>query len=100
MKAIVNNPDGPAITAVDDPRPGGGEALVAVRAFSINRGELDLLQTRTDRWRPGQDIAGVVVEQAADGSGPALAPGSWHLRSRQAGPNSPPCPPAGWPPCP
>jgi len=71
MKAIVNNPDGPAVTAVDDPRPGSGEALVAVRAFSINRGELDLLQTRTDRWRPGQDIAGAVVEQAADGSGPA-----------------------------
>src|SRR6266568_1236297 len=65
MKAVVNNPDGPAITAVDDPRPGSGEALVAVRAFSINRGELDLLQTRTGRWRPGQDIAGVVVEQAA-----------------------------------
>src|SRR5260370_27230096 len=71
MKAIVNNPDGPAVTAVDDPRPGSGEALVAVRAFSINRGELDLLQTRTDAWRPGQDIAGVVVEPAADGSGPA-----------------------------
>jgi NADPH2:quinone reductase len=70
MKAIVNNPDGPAITAVDDPRPGSSEALVAVRAFSINRGEMDLLQTRTDGWRPGQDIAGVVVEQAADGSGP------------------------------
>jgi len=71
MKAVVNNPDGPAITAVDDPRPGRREALVAVRAFSINRGELDLLQTRTGRWRPGQDIAGVVVERAADGSGPA-----------------------------
>jgi NADPH:quinone reductase len=71
MKAIVNNPDGPAITAVVDPRPGSGEALVAIRAFSVNRGELDLLQTRTSRWRPGQDIAGVVVEPAADGSGPA-----------------------------
>jgi len=72
MKAIVNNPDGPAITAVVDPRPGSGEALVAIRAFSVNRGELDLLQTRTSRWRPGQDIAGVVVEPAADGSGPAV----------------------------
>src|SRR5690242_1740421 len=71
MKAIVNNPDGPAITAVVDPRPRSGEALVAIRAFSVNRGELDLLQTRTSRWRPGQDIAGVVVEPAADGSGPA-----------------------------
>jgi NADPH:quinone reductase-like Zn-dependent oxidoreductase len=47
---------------------------VAVRAFSINRGELALLQTRTNNWRPGQDIAGLVIEQAADGSGPA--PGS------------------------
>jgi NADPH:quinone reductase len=47
---------------------------VAVRAFSINRGELALLETRTNQWRPGQDIAGVVVEQAADGSGPP--PGS------------------------
>jgi NADPH:quinone reductase len=71
MKAIVNNPDGPAIAAADHPRPGSGEALVAVQAFSINRGELDLLQTRTDGWRPGQDIADVVVELAADGSGPA-----------------------------
>jgi NADPH:quinone reductase len=71
MKAIVNNPGGPAITAVADPRPGSGEALLAVRAFSINRGELDLLQTRTNGWQPGQDIAGVVVEPAADGSGPA-----------------------------
>jgi NADPH:quinone reductase len=71
MKAIVNNPGGPAITAVDDPRPGSGEALVAVQAFSVNRGELDLLRTRTNRWRPGQDVAGVVVAQARDGSGPA-----------------------------
>ena len=71
MKAIVNTPHGPAITVVDDPRPGTGEALVAVRAFSVNRGELALLQARTDGWRPGQDIAGVVVEPAADGSGPA-----------------------------
>lgn len=72
MKAVVNNPDGPAIMAVGDPRPGSGEALVAVRAFSVNRGELDLLQTRLDGWRPGQDIAGVVVEPAADGSGPPV----------------------------
>jgi NADPH:quinone reductase-like Zn-dependent oxidoreductase len=74
MKAILNTPSGAGIADVDDPRPAGNEALVAVRAFSINRGELALLETRTNQWRPGQDIAGVVVEQAADGSGPP--PGS------------------------
>ena len=71
MKAIVSNPGGPVITAVDEPHPGSGEALVAIQAFSVNRGELDVLRTRTSGWRPGQDIAGVVAEQAANGSGPA-----------------------------
>jgi len=70
MKAIVNTTAGPVIADVEDPRPARDEALVAVRAFSVNRGELALLQARTDRWRPGQDLAGVVVEAAADGSGP------------------------------
>jgi NADPH:quinone reductase-like Zn-dependent oxidoreductase len=70
VKAIVNTPKGAGIAVVDDPRPAGNEALVAVRAFSLNRGELALLEARTEQWRPGQDIAGVVVEPAADGSGP------------------------------
>ncbi len=38
--------------------------------MSLNRGELRLLATRAAGWRPGQDIAGVVVRAAADGSGP------------------------------
>jgi NADPH:quinone reductase len=46
------------------------QALVAVHAFSINRGELTLLRIRPAGWRPGQDIAGTVLEAAADGSGP------------------------------
>ena len=53
-----------------DPEPGPHEALVAVRAYAINRGELSLLEQRTDGWLPGQDVAGEVVAQAADGSGP------------------------------
>jgi NADPH:quinone reductase len=100
MKAIVNTLGGPTITAVGDPRPGNGEALIAVRAFSINRGELDLLRTRTDGWRPGQDVAGVVVEPAADGSGPAAGTRVVRWLSRPAGPNSPQCRPPGWPRCP
>ncbi len=70
MRAIVNTSEGAGIAVVDDPRPGRNEALVAVRAFSLNRGELALLEARTEQWRPGQDVAGVVLEAAADGSGP------------------------------
>jgi NADPH:quinone reductase len=70
MKAVLNTAAGASIATVDDPRPNQHEALVRVGAFSVNRGELALLKARTERWRPGQDIAGVVVEPAADGSGP------------------------------
>ena len=53
-----------------EPQPAPNEALVEVRAFSLNRGELRLFQVRPEGWRPGQDISGVVVQAAADGSGP------------------------------
>src|ERR1700675_1731563 len=74
MRAIVNTPGGPepiAIREVAEPEPQPNEALVAVHAFSLNRGELRLFQVRPEGWRPGQDIAGVVSRAAADGSGPA-----------------------------
>lgn len=71
MKALVNTTDGLAVKTAAEPTPTASQALVAVRAFSVNRGELALLAARTQDWRPGQDIAGVVVEPAADGSGPA-----------------------------
>jgi NADPH:quinone reductase-like Zn-dependent oxidoreductase len=54
-----------------EPRPQRNEALVAVRAFSLNRGELRSLGNNEEGWVPGQDVAGVVLSQAADGSGPA-----------------------------
>lgn len=71
MKTVINTPDGTIIGTADQPVLAENEALVAVRAFSINRGELALLETRTSNWRPGQDVAGVVLEAAADGTGPA-----------------------------
>src|SRR5579859_1640122 len=57
---------------VYEPSAAAGESVVEVRAVSINRGELRLLASRPSGWRPGQDIAGVVVRAAADGSGPPL----------------------------
>jgi NADPH2:quinone reductase len=73
MLAVVNTPGGPApvaIREVTEPEPKSNEVLVAVHAFSLNRGEMRLFQARHEGWRPGQDIAGVVMRQAADGSGP------------------------------
>jgi NADPH:quinone reductase len=75
MLAVVNTPSGPepvAIREVAEPELRPNEALVAVHAFSLNRGELRLFQVRPEGWRPGQDIAGVVLRAAADGSGPAV----------------------------
>jgi NADPH:quinone reductase-like Zn-dependent oxidoreductase len=73
MLAIVTTPGGPepvAIREVAEPELRPNEALVAVHAFSLNRGELRLFQVRPEGWRPGQDIAGTVLRGAADGSGP------------------------------
>ena len=72
MLAIVSTPNGPSFTdrrEVPSPAPAANEALVAVRAFGVNRGELTLVARRED-WQPGQDVAGQVVQAAADGTGP------------------------------
>ena len=73
MLAVVNTPGEAApvkVAEVPEPEPKADEALVAVRAFSLNRGEMRLFQARPAGWRPGQDVAGTVLRQAADGSGP------------------------------
>src|SRR5437588_1553254 len=72
MKSLVSTPNGSApaeLQEVEEPVPAAGEALLEVKAASINRGELNLLPNRPG-WRPGQDVAGVVVKAAADGDGP------------------------------
>src|SRR5690349_12446830 len=74
MRAIVATAEGPSWTErreVPPPAPAANEALVAVRAFAVNRGELTLVRRR-DGWQPGQDVTGEVVQPAADGSGPQV----------------------------
>jgi NADPH:quinone reductase-like Zn-dependent oxidoreductase len=72
MLALVTTPNGSApleLREVAEPQPQRNEALVAVHAFSLNRGELRSIGNY-DGWIPGQDAAGVVLQQAANGSGP------------------------------
>ncbi len=73
MKALIPAA-GPVMVQLADvapPQPRPDEALVRVEAFSVNRGETFLLENPPDGWRPGKDVAGAVVQAAADGAGPA-----------------------------
>lgn len=92
MQALVVGPERRGEvnrSEVAEPQPGPGEALVAVRALSLNRGEVRrALQAADPGWLPGWDVAGVVERPAADGSGPAagarvvglVAEGGWAER--------------------
>jgi len=76
LRGFVTDPSGRAgLRMADDlpePRPGPDQMVLEVRAYSINPGEAILIRRRPNGWRPGQDVAGVVVQAAADGSGPAV----------------------------
>ena len=74
MRALLARPSAPhglELGEIDSPRPGSDEALVAVRAVSLNRGEARYLPRREEGTVHGWDVAGVVEQAAADGSGPA-----------------------------
>ena len=55
---------------VDEPQPRADEAIVAVRAISLNRGEVAALGRASEGARLGWDVAGEVVTSARDGTGP------------------------------
>ena len=90
IRAVVVDPDAAGrlvLREVEPPRPERSEALVRVRAISLNRGEVRRALTMAEAgWRPGWDLAGEVIRPAADGSGPSagarvtgllLASGAW-----------------------
>jgi NADPH:quinone reductase-like Zn-dependent oxidoreductase len=73
MRALITTLDKNkpvALAEAPEPVPAANEAVVAVRAFSLNRGELPPLLRADEIWRPGQDIAGVIARAAANGAGP------------------------------
>jgi NADPH2:quinone reductase len=74
MRALVAAPAAPGgveLREVPEPEPSEAQAVVEVRAVSLNRGECAALLAAEDGWRPGWDLAGVVTRAASDGSGPS-----------------------------
>jgi NADPH:quinone reductase-like Zn-dependent oxidoreductase len=75
IRAIVVDPDARgrlAIKEVEAPQAGPSEALVQVEAISLNRGEVLHAMQAEAGWRPGWDLAGTVIKQAASGTGPKV----------------------------
>jgi NADPH:quinone reductase len=72
MRALVASATAPHVEIADvpDPQLDRSQALVEVRAFSLNRGETRRLSTLEPGTLTGWDVAGVVRAAASDGSGP------------------------------
>jgi NADPH2:quinone reductase len=75
MRAVLVDPNAPGhlkLTNTPDPVPLSSQALVDVKAISLNLGEVKRARRSEPGTLLGWDVAGVVAERAADGSGPAV----------------------------
>lgn len=73
MRTVLVDPSAPGHLALTDapaPTPLSSQALVAVKAISLNLGEVKRARRSPPGTLLGWDVAGEVLEQAADGSGP------------------------------
>jgi len=72
MRALVSKPSAPfaELAEVPDPTPRPDEALVEVKAISLNRGEIRRLEQLEPGTVTGWDLAGTVRQAAQDGGPP------------------------------
>lgn len=89
MRALTHDPDaagGLSLREVDDPTPRADQVVLAVEATALNFLDVAYRHERLERGMvPGVEAAGVVLQAAADGSGPAVGtrvsaftgPGAW-----------------------
>jgi len=73
MRAVVTRPGATGslvIAETAEPSPDSDEALVRVKAFSLNRGEVRRAATRAAGTMIGWDVVGAVEGPARNGSGP------------------------------
>lgn len=73
MKAVLANPQANGWVEIGDaaePKPDSHEAVIAVTAFSVNRGEVNRARGGVKGAQVGWDVAGVIEKAATDGSGP------------------------------
>jgi len=61
-----------AIKEIEVPKAGLAQAIVQFEAISLNRGEVKNAMIAEAGWRPGWDLAGTIMQQAVDGTGPKV----------------------------